>query len=67
MDAVPQQRGTALLLAHCVSLDPAAATARERLEDALGAELAHKLVAALTSGAPFRREPGLGAWAVFAA
>ena len=70
MNAVPShsQRGTALLLAHLASLDPAGANARERLEDALGSELTRKLVWALCSGAPARVEdPGLEARAVFAA
>jgi hypothetical protein len=66
MNAV-SNRGDALLLAHLASLDPAGATARERLEDALGSELTRKLVWALCSGAPTREEPGLEAWAVFAA
>ena len=48
MNAVPK-RGTGLLLAHCASLDPAAATARERLEDAIGPELARKLVSAFAA------------------
>ena len=61
-------RGNALLLAHLASLDPAGATARERLEDALGTELTRKLVWALQSGgAPVRENPGLDARAVFAA
>ncbi|HET8527396.1 MAG TPA: hypothetical protein VFL60_00660 [Gaiellaceae bacterium] len=67
MDAVPTQRGDALLLAHCASLDPAATSARERLEEALGPELARRLVAALSAGAPSRERPGLDARAVFAA
>jgi hypothetical protein len=67
MNAVPTQRGTALLLAHCESFDPAAATARERLDEALGAELAARLVSALTAGAPARAESGLRPRAVFAA
>jgi hypothetical protein len=62
MNAVPD-RGTALLLAHCASLDPAAPTARERLEDALGPELAQRLVRALCSTPP----RALDARAVFAA
>jgi hypothetical protein len=56
-----------LLLAHCASLDPASPTAKVRLEDALGEELARKLVAALCAGAPSRGEGGLGARMVFAA
>ena len=77
MNAAPSDRGNALLLAHCASLDPVSATARERLDDAVGAELARKLVRALCSGAPgsgalgsgapVRDDPGLGARAVFAA
>jgi hypothetical protein len=42
-------RGLALLIAHCTSLDPAAPTARERLEEKLGPELARKLVFALAA------------------
>jgi hypothetical protein len=61
-------RGNRLLLAHLASLDPAGANARDRLEDALGAELTRKLVWALCSSAPARREDdGLDARAVFAA
>jgi hypothetical protein len=70
MDAGSGNRGTALLLAHCTSLDPDAATARERLESALGPELARKLVGALCAGAPNRAgssAAGLGARTVFAA
>jgi cytochrome c553 len=43
------------IAAHCRSLDPAAPTARERLEDALGVELARKLVFALATGRPRER------------
>jgi hypothetical protein len=50
----PRGRGPALLVAHCASLDPDTPSARDRLEAAVGAELAHKLVFAL-SGA---RAPG---------
>jgi hypothetical protein len=57
MDAVRGGRGDALLLAHCASFDPEAETARMRLEDALGADLARQLVRALTAGAPVLR-PG---------
>ena len=61
-------RGDRLLLAHLASLDPAGATARDRLEDALGTELTRKLVWALCSSAPSRVEDdGLDARAVFAA
>ena len=67
MNAVPSKRGDALLLAHCASLDPASPTARARLEDALGEELARKLVSALCATAPSRGDDGLGARMVFAA
>ena len=56
-----------MLLAHLASLDPDAPPARQRLEDALGPDLARKLVSALSSGAPRRDEPGLRARFVFAA
>jgi hypothetical protein len=67
MNAGRRERGTALLLAHCASLDPDAERARERLDEVLGPELAARLVAALTAGAPTRPEPGLRPRAVFAA
>ena len=69
MNVVPSQsqRGNALLLAHLASLDPDTPPARERLDEALGQELARKLVWALSSGAPQRDEPGLRARFVFAA
>ena len=44
-----------LLAAHCRSLDPDAPSARERLTEALGVELAAKLVFALSSGSPGER------------
>jgi len=44
-------RGIPLLLAHCASLDPDVGRARERLDEALGSDLARKLVFALTLGA----------------
>jgi hypothetical protein len=53
MNAVPQPRegrGVSLLAAHCASLDPGVPTARERLLEAVGPELAHKLVFALCAG-----------------
>ena len=58
-----------LLLAHCASLDPDAPTARERLEEALGRELARKLVSALAAGSAGseRARGSLRARAVFAA
>jgi hypothetical protein len=65
MDAVRRGRGDALLLAHCASFDPDAETAKVRLEDALGPDLARQLVRALTAGAPVRS--GLRPRAVFAA
>ncbi len=67
MDAVRRGHGNALLLAHCASLDPEVETAKERLEDALGPELARQLVRALTAGAPTRPEAGLRPRPVFAA
>jgi hypothetical protein len=70
MNAVSHDRGLALLAAHCVSLDPLAESARERLDQALGPELAHMLVFALSAGgAPDRDRSrrGLGARPVFAA
>jgi hypothetical protein len=49
-------RGAALLAAHCRSLDPTAATARERLDEAVGPELARVLVFALASAGHARAE-----------
>ena len=62
MDAFLHDRGLALLAAHCASLDPASANARERLNAMLGPELARMLVFALCA-----RGEALGARAVFAA
>lgn len=45
----PQERGLDLLAAHCASLEPGRPCARERLEAAVGAELARKLVFALSA------------------
>ena len=68
MNAVPKQRGTSLLRAHLDNMEPERPTARERLDAALGPELARKLVVALCSGAPARRDSAvLRARAVFAA
>jgi hypothetical protein len=69
MNAVPHNRGLALLVAHCASLDPDSPNARERLDEALGPDLAHKLVFALSSGtrSRARSRSGLSAHAVFAA
>ena len=55
MDVLPQpltHRGARLLAAHLESLDPEAESARERLEEELGTELAHKLVFALSPRRP---------------
>jgi hypothetical protein len=69
MKAAAHERGLALLAAHCASLDPAASTARERLEEALGFELAGMLVHALSAGPPARdgRSGALRTRPVFAA
>jgi hypothetical protein len=59
MNAVPQTRegrGLGLLAAHCRSLDPQALSAQERVVEALGPELASKLMVALcTAGRRERR------------
>jgi hypothetical protein len=50
MDVLPQataHRGARLLAQHLQSLNPEALSARERLEEELGSELARKLVFAL--------------------
>jgi hypothetical protein len=44
-------RGNDLLLAHVASLDPDTRRARDRLDAALGPQLAHKLMFALSFGA----------------
>jgi hypothetical protein len=49
------QRGPRLLAAHLRSLDPAAPTAQERLEAAMGAQLARRLLYALAPGQHSRR------------
>jgi hypothetical protein len=69
MNAGSNDRGLALLVAHCASLDPAAPTARERLEEKLGPELARKLVFALASRErdEDRSPQALRARAIFAA
>ena len=69
MNAVPHERGLALLHAHCASLDPSTPTARERLGNALGPTLADKLVFALSSGTQSRERSrsDLAACFVFAA
>jgi hypothetical protein len=43
-------RGLGLLATHCTSLEPSATSARDRLDEAVGAELAHKLLFALCAG-----------------
>ncbi|HEX4323407.1 MAG TPA: hypothetical protein VHZ77_02130 [Gaiellaceae bacterium] len=48
-------RGVRLLVAHLESLDPQAVPARERLDERLGNELAHKLVFALAPHSSDRR------------
>jgi hypothetical protein len=69
MNAEPQERGLALLMAHCANFDPDTPTALERLEDTLGRDLAQKLVFALSTGTASRERSrsGLAARAVFAA
>jgi hypothetical protein len=69
MNAVPHEHGLALLAAHCATFDPDTLTVRERLDEALGPELAHKLVFALTGGGASsdRRRRGLRAGTAFAA
>jgi hypothetical protein len=49
------QRGMRLLAAHLGSLDPETVPAQERLVAQVGAELAHKLLFALTTGRDSRR------------
>ncbi len=69
MNAVQQDRGLALIAAHCAALDPGVSTARERLDNAVGEELAHKLLFALTGGGQTRERADafLDAARVFAA
>jgi hypothetical protein len=43
-------RGLSLLAAHCAGLDLDAPRARERLDAAVGPELARKLICALCAG-----------------
>jgi len=45
----PGLQGVELLAAHCNSLDPRAPTARERLDDLIGSDLARVLVFALVA------------------
>lgn len=51
----PKTRGLRLLAAHLQAFDPAAASARERLEQMVGPQLAHKLLFALAPGQRGRR------------
>ena len=69
MNAAPHDRGLALLAAHCAALDEATPTARDRLDEALGPDLARKLVFALSSGTQSaeRSRHDLAARVVFAA
>jgi hypothetical protein len=53
-----QRRGLELLAAHSASLEVDTATARERLDIALGPNLARKLVFALCAGTPSRGNRG---------
>jgi hypothetical protein len=58
MNCWPQamtRRGERLLTAHLESLDPEAVSARERLDEELGNELARMLVFALAPHRPGRR------------
>jgi hypothetical protein len=55
MDVLPQataHRGVRLLAQHLQSLNPEAVSARDRLEEELGSELARKLVFALATRRP---------------
>jgi hypothetical protein len=69
MDAVPNDRGLDLLAAHCLSVDPLAQSARVRLDAAIGPELAHMLVFALSGRVTARgaARGASGARPVFAA
>jgi hypothetical protein len=49
------ERGRQLLASHLESLDPQAASARDRLELQLGRELTQRLVCALAPHRPGRR------------
>ena len=69
MNGVSHDRGLELLAAHCASLDPETATARERLDEVVGPDLARMLVFGLSGGGGERersRAP-LRARSVFAA
>ncbi len=51
-----RQAGTTLLLRHCLSIGTAEdrVPARDRLEQAIGADLARRLVTSLTARSPIR-------------
>ncbi len=51
----PRQRGQRLLVAHLRSLDPHTPTAKERLSEILGPQLAHQLLFALAPRQGARR------------
>jgi hypothetical protein len=68
MSGVPHDRGLELLAAHCASLDPETATARERLDEVVGPDLARMLVALSGGGGERERSRApLRACSVFAA
>jgi hypothetical protein len=69
MNATSRTRGLDLIAAHCTSLDPSSEPARKRLDEALGPELARKLVFALSCGGTHgeRSRSRSGAGPVFAA
>jgi hypothetical protein len=68
MDAVSHDRGLDLVAAHCASLDPDSVSARDRLDVALGPNLARMLVFALCgAGDRERSRQSLGTRPVFAA
>jgi hypothetical protein len=66
-DLLARERGSGLILEHCAALDrleEARASARSRLEAALGDDLARLLVGALTTG---ERAAGSGGFGDYAA
>ena len=70
MSAMPSQGGFGLLAAHCRGIEPYARTARQRLDAAIGPELAHMLVFALSgdeSPSTSHSRSGLSVRSVFAA
>jgi hypothetical protein len=58
MENAMEKRGSQLLIAHMRSFDPDEPTARERLEKALGEDLARQIVLALSQ--TVKREAGGG-------